>query len=529
MNVLVCLLCLGGAIAAVLLVNARSYIGFRNGLTRLKNLVNDQLTPNELSTSVQGLPGIFVGSSQMERAGRGALTGVKDAHAQGLLQDYDIDAAIRRVHTAGTQRAAFARALAGIVIILGLLVTLFNLRVSVSNLESVFENMRTKTSVAVPPLGAPPVTNDDSLNTDALQNAMAGIASSATLAFGWSAAFISIACGLLLGSFGWTLLITPNYSRFDETVHTLYLRLLPKHDDQAQLFGNLAQAVQSLEKLSETFEQTNISLKQIGGFGERFEAAAHEIAEAVAKVPAGMRESVADMSGSLAREIAQELAHYIEHIKGILAIYGDQQVLLTTIVKAMSNMEDDWHRSSEALADLGKIPESITGLQAAIGLYTADTAKLNTSVSELDQKVQALPIQDLSSAAHDMRALADNLAPLVGSVQDVTGRMKELVAGIVTESQREARDYILASLTEMNIKMTTALQGGLQTLSDEQKTTLTNLTANAQFVATAIAGLGGGKTLLDLAAQLQRLTDELARVPKLPGFLIRASANRSVR
>jgi hypothetical protein len=135
----------------------------------------------------------------------------------------------------------------------------------------------------------------------------------------------------------------------------------------------------------------------------------------------------------------------------------------------------------------------------------------------------------LASAAGEMHEMAANLAPLIGAVQGVSSRMKELVAESLAESQREARDALLKTIADMNSTMTQALQEGLKLLTDEQKATLVSLNAMANSVALEIRRMGAGQSLLELAAKLQNLTEQLARVPKVPKFFAKSSAMRTAR
>lgn len=500
-------------LALVWIFNGR-FFHFKKETAKLASLFSDQ-TGADRDADKAAAKGLYPGKSQLEKTAHSILANVVDAETHGLLQDFDVDSAVKRIRGAAAATSSWPRTLAGILIIVGLVVTLFNLRESVGHLENVFENMRNKTAAASPSSGAAQ-HSDDSIDTDALQNAMAGIASAATLAFGFSAMFISLACGLLTGSFFWGIWMAPRIVAFEDEAMALYFRLVPARHDQGQIVADLAQAVENLQELSDTFKQTNDALLQIGSFGTRFEDAAKEISEAVSRLPAGMRDSMSDLSGSVAREIANELQHYIEHIKHIEAIYGDQQVLLTNIVKAMSNMEDDWRKSSDALVSLGTLPDTVSGLKTSVDQYRSDGQQLNKSVTDLRHKVDALPVEDLSEAAQEMREIAKSLSPLVSSVQDVSLRMKELVAGTIADSQRDAREQLMKTLEEINSKMTAALQTGLQNLSDDQKVALANLSNMANSVTQEVRRLGGGQTLLELALRLQRLGDELSRIPKWP-------------
>jgi phage shock protein A len=506
------------AVFAIFMRKVPGYLRFKSDTEKLASLTNE-----EGSVDLVAPKSLFSGGSELEKAANGVLGNMVEAHERGLLQGYDINNSLKPLREAGSRVSSYVRTFAGIVIILGLLVTLFNLRASVGHLKSVFDNMK----------GASAQTNGPAAGSeeqvDALQNGMAGIANSATLAFGISAVFISFACELLFGAWVWAWGTTPGISKFERALHRLYFQIIPARRDESQLAGDLALAVQNLQDLSDTFKQTNTTLLQIGGFGDRFEMAAKEISEAVAKLPAGMRESVGDMSSQLARDIAHEMEHYVEHIKHIEAIYGDQQNLLTTMITAMSHMEDDWRRSSEALVELRALPDSIGKLKSAIDSSVTGAAVLNDSVAQLDKKVEGLPVKDLASAAGEMHEMATNLAPLVSAVQDVSNRMKELVAESVAESQREARDALLKTLADMNSKMTQALQEGLKVLTDEQKATLVSLNAMANSIALEIRRMGAGQSLLELAAKLQSMTEQLARVPKLPKFFAKPPAMGTAR
>ena len=521
MSAFIYLLCFVGAVLLVWLKNGR-YSRFKTETAKLASLFPDQPGADR-NADKEIAKSLYPGKSQLEQTAHGLLANMVEAETRGALQEFDVDSSVKRIRGAAAATSSWPRALAGILIIMGLIVTLFNLRESVGHLEHVFENMRNKTAAASAPPNGAESRADDSIDTDALQNAMAGIASAATLAFGFSAIFISFACGLLTGSFFWGIWMAPGIVIFENEIVALYFRLVPARREQGQIVADLAHAVENLQELSETFKQTNDTLLQIGGFGSRFEEAAKEISEAVSKLPAGMRDSMEDLSGSLAREIAAELEHYIEHIKHIEAIYGDQQLLLTNVVKLMSNMEDDWRKSSDALVSLGALPDTLKGLKTSVDQYRSDGDQLNKSVTDLGHKVDTLPLKDLSEAALGMRELTKNLSPLVSAVQDVSTRMKELVAGTIEESQREAREKLLKTLDEINLKMTTALQTGLQNLSDDQKGALAGLSNMASSVTQEIRRLGGGQTLLELALRLQRLGEDLSRVPKWP----KLSSNKS--
>src|SRR5437588_9754973 len=117
MNLLIYVICGLTALLVIMLRNLPSYRRFCKNTAKVATLSSE-----ELSGDTSGIRNLFANESQLEVAANGALANIADAHTCGLLQDYDIDNCFKPVRAASNHVSSVARALAGIVIISGLLV-----------------------------------------------------------------------------------------------------------------------------------------------------------------------------------------------------------------------------------------------------------------------------------------------------------------------------------------------------------------------------------------------------------------------
>jgi hypothetical protein len=124
------------AVFAIFMLNLPGYRRFKSGTEKLASLTNE-----EGGVDLAAAKSSFNGGSELERFAQGIVSNMLEAHERGLLLGYDINNSLKPLREAASRVSAYMRTFAGIVIILGLLVTLFNLRASVGHLKSVFENM----------------------------------------------------------------------------------------------------------------------------------------------------------------------------------------------------------------------------------------------------------------------------------------------------------------------------------------------------------------------------------------------------
>src|SRR4051812_48790700 len=118
---------------------------------------------------------------------RAHLRSMKRAATAKALSTFGVDAGLKAFSAASTSGVSQVRAISGIVLIVGLLITLANLQGAVGSLDRVLQESR----------GAHEHGNVKSLDPEALQTGMQGIAASATHAFRYSAIAIFTAAVLL--------------------------------------------------------------------------------------------------------------------------------------------------------------------------------------------------------------------------------------------------------------------------------------------------------------------------------------------
>jgi hypothetical protein len=371
-------------------------------------------------------------------------------------------------------RLGRTRALAGLLIILGLLITLGNLGLAVERMKATLGNSRTNE-----PQASSATQSDESDGTASVRNGMAGIASAAGTAFGYSGTTIFLAGTVLFLSILAQRQASSAIREFAVWLFDRHDELLTKQIDQPQdTPEKLAYAADTLTQVAKTFQETSSVLADFGQFGEKLDSAAQEIKNAVINLPARLDSSLAKISDDVAVGIKDGLTHQSQYLNALVTIYSDHAIMVQRTIEFISQITQANKSASEALVNLRSLPDAIQSVARSSEQTRMVSQELATTVFSLEKKVEALPAGDLAEAASKLTDAAGRLIRLESSITAVMDSVKSHFQSAIDDATRRSSETMIKQLEGLSsiiqvlkadVNATTAKQAA------ELKTTLVQL------------------------------------------------------
>ncbi|HEY7405373.1 MAG TPA: hypothetical protein VIB39_17740 [Candidatus Angelobacter sp.] len=361
----------------------------------------------------------FSDSGRLKKTANVIISQLREAaNGRETLLIFDPEQKLSRLRTATAGSLALARALAGILILTALLATLWNLRVSVTELQQAFRDIKQysqqKQSRTQAPGGAEP-----SIDHSKLPGGMENVAGSSVNAFKNSFFAILLAAIVLL-----VAIYTQPFARFTlagfaDWVYRHHETALSQTSgaDQVQSVEKLARSVERFAETTAGFEKLAIELERLNAFGDKFDQAATAIQESVNQLPGQVNQSFRGLSQDVATGIAGELRNVVEHIGRLYTIFGAQELRLKGIHEFMGELVESNAHAAESIAKLDSLPQHMVGLVEAVNTTGKAASDLKPILSTLDDRVSKLPTADLKEAAESMKRLEAQLGPIEKDLQ----------------------------------------------------------------------------------------------------------------
>lgn len=353
-----------------------------------------------LSPSRLPEPHHFTGRSALDASANRYLASFRKAVDKGLIAAFRVEERIGEVAAQLRSMSAWPRSIVGLLILGSLLVTLFNLQVSVAQLGEAFHDLSRgnaqEGSAAAPPSG------DDKAGR--VQEAMGEIAGAARSAFGRSGVIIFLAVLILV------LTLTVQHSAANTSRHfTTYAHnacdealAAQAPRDPATHLADLGKLISQLHEVTSAFEDMNTGLSAVAEFGLKLESSSQQIADAVSRLPDNVKTSFVGLSSEVTRHIAEDLQGQLEYLKRIALIYGDQELRLREVREFLAQSTAEARRAADALASLAPLPAGMDKLSAILEVLARNTVALEHTVAQLDEKVNLIPVLDLKAVAGDL-------------------------------------------------------------------------------------------------------------------------------
>lgn len=407
-----------------------------------------------LTRQVKGLNALRLkDSSRVGVEGR-AVTGIVDA-----LKAYDDGATpnpdLTQQFTAIERRLLIpvhrAKALAGLLIIVGLLLTLFNLQRAVGEMSDTFawtSDRPVAMKASDSPSGAAPSSRSVDVgklpSPEALQEGMRKVIESAGTAFLLSALAIGLAALLLLSALQTTAFAERALADFRDWASDQAIRIAKEVEPRRRQDPTeaLILVLQKLGGLTEAFQDTSQALRDLRQFGATLDASAASISAAVKDLPSAVASSVDGLGNQLAVGVAEGLNHQLTYLNQLIVHYGDQAGAMKVLADVVRQSAETARTSA---AQLAEVPRELAAIRRTLAEVVAATARSSEATDKLTLKVDELPAAEMREAVVTIEQCARHIA----SIQvDVAGLMPEITA-VVGSTARDTAARITVELDRL--------------------------------------------------------------------------------
>jgi hypothetical protein len=431
------------------------------------------------------IPGddVFASHSELGREGNQFVKRFHLAEEKKWLNRFDCDRAIQPISAAFRSLSGRPRALAGVLILAGLIVTLLNLQFSVHHLGSAFHELSLRAS-----------DNPSAV----VQQAMGGIAESAQRAFLYSAIFMSSAAFVLLLAirlhrFGSAALL--GLARWASQTHDKLVMDLPTADLDSvivRLSGTVGRMDDAVTKLEEFGE----AISSAKSFGDDMTQASRAIASAVERLPTNISGSMVTFSGEVARKISESLDHHVQYLERLLVMYGDQKIQFGETHKFMADTLANAKATTEAVAPLASVSDTLRTAAGEIRSLARVAGRFERKTRGLENKIDGLPFEDIRRLGSELQSGLARLAERNGEAA-IAQAVSDLEKGLEAE---------LKQVTDLVTKADATVAVGA--VLEQIKT----LGAKLEQVSGLVAKADSGEAVAVVLEDIKALRDEVGRV-----------------
>ena len=326
------------------------------------------LPPANLSAE----PAPFAGTGELPKLGNQFMTAFRAADSSNALSHFDVEKQLTPVALRLRSTGNSTRALAGLLILVALVITLLNLQGAVSSLGDTFRQL------------ADPAKNQNVVSS--VQNAMGDVAGTASSAFLLSGITVGAALTLLACALGLQRQAGQDLRRLLAWGNSVYAARLADNARRtpAEQRVEFSDAIKSFSALVDSFGTLSTELATLGEFRTELATAVTAISTAVDKLPATIQANISSLSSQVTREISEDLKRQYEILTRLLAVYGDLGLNVKTIEKFTIEVTRQHGDASKALVSLSGLPANMQRL--------SDTSEtLSAAVADLKRKTDDMP------------------------------------------------------------------------------------------------------------------------------------------
>lgn len=370
--------------------------------------------------------------------------------ADARHEERGLDNEVTALERALFQPVARVRAAAGILIVCGLLVTLINLRGAVTGMSDTF--------IAAPITSSAPggsATSSRSALKVAdpaeIQRSMQRVIAAAGTAFLSSAFAIGAATLLLFMAVIVSVWAERPCEKCRAWIRDVAYEARRRATNRTgpDVSQPLLESLTQLDRLTTTFEETSEALRDLRGFGDRMEGAADQIAEAVRALPSHIGDSVGRLGGEVTHAISQDLQHQLEYLKALVAIYGDQHMVLKSTVSAVTEAAQ---AARGVETSVGEVPTRLAAISGAVGQVGSVVAEVLRTVEVARRKVEDFPTTETREAIVALNSAAQGLLSMRADFEAIASNLTQLstsaeIKNAVTAEIKRAEAALDAAIT----------------------------------------------------------------------------------
>jgi hypothetical protein len=365
----------------------------------------------------------------------------RTANRHHILGQFDLERHLTPLSMQIRTLTSSARAVSGILILLALLITLYQLRKAVSDLSTTFDQVAQHSAAAE--------------MVSRVQTSMSGVASSAATAFRISGYIILFAVTLLAVAAGaqkYSLTVLRRMSAWALLLHNHYLAEAASGGGS----NDFTAVITSFRDVIRSFEGLQADLSAIGSFRADLVRSADAITDAVKVLPTQIQGNMDRLSSGAFREIADHLDKHYDVLCKVLAIYGDQEMRMKEIQALARDLNHQNTELTSSLMPLKEVTPSLGKLTTAVDSWTSATDRLVSSADQLDAKIDRLPLPQIEDAVTHAKAAAERLIRLQAESTQLLQNWSELLPEwkMALSADRAALlEAVRQSLGELNEKL----------------------------------------------------------------------------
>lgn len=379
------------------------------------------------------------------------------------LSSFSVENNLGGVRRAGAAVSGWRRPLAGMMLLLGLVVTLINLQSSVGSLGKSFQDFGVGGNIAQQhradrPLNGTEIEKDggatdgvagsQSLHrrADDVRNGMAAVATSASQAFFFGLGFILIALTSMAGASFLESRARMLTTSIQEFADKLYQTMLPMQSANLDMASRaLADASKGLERVVSRLGNVATEIANLGPMVQAMSSASDAIKSAMDQLPAHLKSSMSTVSEDLVQGVTNTLKQTNDGIKQILAIYSQQQINIGHVRDHTATIANVSKQIDESLEPLADLPGILTQLQSVIVQNGQAQEKLEKTVERTNQVVQEFPVEELRRALEQEVKTQASFEELSASIRMLMRELQEAAAEHKTIAPQSMRAIETAS------------------------------------------------------------------------------------
>ena len=361
------------------------------------------------------------------------------AKQKKCLHAFDLQQRLAFVRRMPSSMFNGGRSAAGLLILCGLLVTLWNLQRAVGPLGEAFHQLSVQQEAPLSGSSEAQQPDDAQRSISQIQNTMSRVASSAHRGFFWSFCFIS--CAVLIGAaclWGQSHAST-TVIRFSVLAESRYREDLPEQLSIADAATTFREAANALGGLTRSFNDVVIALNALRAFSDTMDETRDMLRKSLEAIPVRIQESMGLVTKDMVRNLETAMKEQADAIHRILVIYGEQEFRIGEIRQQVAAIHTLSERIAQSAAPLETVPTHLAAINNALRQHSSATYRLEATAKLIETAIHEIPSEQLLESAH---ALSDSASQLRISHSEVLQESKTLLersAGL-ENTARELRE-----------------------------------------------------------------------------------------
>lgn len=306
------------------------------------------------------------------------------------LQYFDVGQNLAPVYRSVPTTSGFLRPIAGWCLLLGLMITLFNLKGAVENLSKAFQVAPSgQTLPKTPEPESPAITREENV-----ARRMAEMSDKAASAFGVSFGFISLA---LLCGVSSTILerrAREAVFEFEQSAMIFYSNSLPGQlpVTEGKVAQLLAENMAGLGEVIEELRGASGAFSNLQPLITSMSAVTGTIEAAMRQLPEDLQSSMSNVTSEMVSQLNETLGESAEYTKKILAIYAEQELRVKGLHSIVNSTQSALSEIKATHKILEELPSHVARLADAATSVAANS-------KELSIKIGVIPAQALAEAS----------------------------------------------------------------------------------------------------------------------------------